>query len=142
MTSLVDRAAQASLVVAIGLIAGAALAWIVVRSQRPDAPWTLAAGAHLTALADWGLGFLAAHALALMLGANSAFTAWAATAALAAVAVVLRDAPRVSADGRREPAGDRPEVAPTPGLPATTTVRATRRTLWTDPGNGRSEPDA
>jgi hypothetical protein len=142
MTSFVDRAAQASLVVAIGLVAGAALAWIVVRSQRPDAPWTLAARAHLTALADCGLGFLAVRALALMLGANGAFTAWAATAALAAVAVVLRNPPRASADGRHEPSGDRPEVAPTRALPATTTVRGGRQTLWADPRNGRSEPDA
>jgi hypothetical protein len=77
-----------------------------------------------------------------MLGANGAFTAWAATAALAAVAVVLRNPPRASADGRHEPSGDRPEVAPTRALPATTTVRGGRQTLWADPRNGRSEPDA
>jgi hypothetical protein len=99
----------ASLAIAIGLTAVAALAWLQLWSKPAgevagDAV-TRAASEHLTALAQWALGALALHALCLIGNGSGSFAGWAITSVLALAATALQYPPggRLVEDDEEEP---------------------------------------
>ena len=121
-------AADASLIIAAGLVFGAAVCRLMVWAENPGQDGAVVARTYLTPLADWGLVAIAAHGLAMMLTGNSGVTAWATTAILACLALALRTPAPDATPTPEEPPATQPE--PTPVAPLTP------RSLWAQ----RSDP--
>jgi len=127
-------AADASLVVAVGLVFGTAVCRLTVWAHRAGDHRTAVARTYLTPSADWGLVAIAGHALALILTGDAAVTAWVTIAVLACLVLALRDpapgaTPALEAE---EPPATEPEPAAiAPLIPPS---------LWAQPGRDSSRP--
>jgi hypothetical protein len=104
-------AADASLIIAVGLVFGAAVCRLIIWAQSAGEHRAAVARTYLTPLADWGLVASAGHALSLMLTGDPAVTAWATTAILACLALALRTAAPDATPAPEEPPATPPEPA-------------------------------
>jgi hypothetical protein len=121
-------AADASLIVGVGLVFGAAVCRLTVWAQSAGEHGTAVARTYQAPAADWGLVALAGHALALILAADAGAVAWAATAVLACVALALRAPAPAAIHAPEEPPAAQPEPAPI-------AARGTRGSLWAQTGH-------
>jgi hypothetical protein len=104
-------AADASLIIAVGLVFGAAVCRLTVWAHSAGEHRTAVARTYLTPLADWGLVAIAGHALALILTGYAAVTAWATTAVLACLALALHVPAPDATPAPEEPPATQPEPA-------------------------------
>ena len=110
-------AAAASLIIAVGLVFGAAVCRLTVWARGAGEDGPRVARTYLTPLADWGLVAISGHALALMLSGDSGITAWATAAVLAGLALALRDPAPIAIPA---PAGSAGAAIPAPAEPPAT----------------------
>jgi len=122
-------AADASLVIAAGLVFGAAVCRLTVWAHSAGEHGTALARTYLTPLADWALVAIAGHGLALILTADAAGAAWAITAVLACLALALRNPVSAVTLAPEEPPSTPPEPA--------AIAPPTRSSLWAGTGRER-----
>lgn len=123
-------AAAASLIIAVGLVFGAAVCRLTVWARGAGEDGPAVARTYLTPLADWGLVAISGHGLALMLSGDSGITAWATAAVLAGLALALRD----PAPAAMPAPAERPATQPAP----TAAAPLTRPSLWAQTGRDSS----
>lgn len=125
-------AADASLIVGVGLVFGAAICRLTVWADNAGEHGTAVARTYQGPVADWALVAVAGHALALILTGDASVIAWVTTAVLACLALALRDAAPAAVHAPEEPPATQPD--PTPIAPVT------RPSLWAQAGRGGSHP--
>jgi hypothetical protein len=119
-------AADASLIIAVGLVFGAAVCRLIVWTHSAGERRMAVARTYLTPLADWGLVAIAGHALALILTGDAGVTAWATAAIFGCLALALRTPAPAATPAPEEPPAIQAEPAAIAPL--------TRPSLWAQTG--------